>query len=397
MRIYITEAPQSVDVSKYSDINFKDGVVGSSKPTKDKINPSLLADVNKAAKIAGVKGSVTTAVSGHRPGSRHEKGLAVDLAMFDGKGYGSESDAKKKEIYDKIKKFVEALSSMGYKINTERGNDKAVLWFGFPQHHHHVHVSRVSDDGTSTASDKSSDKDSKSTEDSMPKDILNKLEDKKSSTSSSYSGPNLFTALGLFENREFKNKNKIISEIDKIKGMITEGVLTNYPKLTSTSEGALSGTNTYLLDDLNTIYSNNPAMKLSLTAAQGEKNGVYVNAGNATANANLINDLYSKKQYGRTNTENKNKYAINTPQNGVYVYNNTQAATSSNSTTTTTTSSSSTTDSTTKAGGLKVDTSGEGAEMVKSALSSFLGGLGMKESTDEKTLLEEIKKIKKYL
>jgi hypothetical protein len=39
---------------------------------------------------------------------------------------------------------------MGYKVNSERGNDKAVLWFGFPNHHHHVHISRKSDDGGST-------------------------------------------------------------------------------------------------------------------------------------------------------------------------------------------------------------------------------------------------------
>ena len=109
MRIYITESPQSVDTSKYSDINFKDRVVGSSTPSKDKINPSLLADVDKAAEIAGTKASVTTAVTGHRAGSRHELGLAVDLAMFDGKGYGSKEDAKKKGIYDKIEKFVKTL------------------------------------------------------------------------------------------------------------------------------------------------------------------------------------------------------------------------------------------------------------------------------------------------
>ena len=150
--IYITESPQSVDTSKYSSIDFKDRIVGSSTPSKDKINPSLLSDLDKAAKIAGTKASVTTAVTGHRPGTRHESGLAVDLAMFDGKGYGSKDDAIKKGIYDKIEKFVRALESMGYKVNSERGNDKAVLWFGFPNHHHHVHVSRKSDDGTSTPS-----------------------------------------------------------------------------------------------------------------------------------------------------------------------------------------------------------------------------------------------------
>ena len=34
--IYITESPQSVDTSKYSSIDFKDRIVGSSTPTWDK-------------------------------------------------------------------------------------------------------------------------------------------------------------------------------------------------------------------------------------------------------------------------------------------------------------------------------------------------------------------------
>jgi hypothetical protein len=146
----LNEAPQSVDTSKYKNINFKDRVVGSSTPSKDKINPSLLADVDKAAGIAGTKASITTAVTGHKRGTRHESGLAVDVAMFDGKGYSGVNSAKKLGIYDKIVKFVNALEDMGYKVNSERGNDKAVLWFGFPNHHHHVHISRKSDDGSST-------------------------------------------------------------------------------------------------------------------------------------------------------------------------------------------------------------------------------------------------------
>jgi len=153
----LSEAPQSVDTSKYKNINFKDKVVGSSTPSKDKINPSLLADVDKAAGIAGTKASITTAVTGHKKGTRHESGLAVDIAMFDGKGYSGVDSAKKLGIYDKIVKFVNALEDMGYKVNSERGNDKAVLWFGFPNHHHHVHISRKSDDGSSTY-EKSDDK-----------------------------------------------------------------------------------------------------------------------------------------------------------------------------------------------------------------------------------------------
>jgi LAS superfamily LD-carboxypeptidase LdcB len=145
----LNEEPQSVVPSKYNNINFKDYVVGSSTPSKDKINPSLLSDINFAAGIAGTKASVTTAVTGHKKGTRHESGLAVDVAMFDGKGYSGIESAKANGIYNKIARFVSALERMGYKVNSERGNDKAVLWFGFPNHHHHVHISRKSDTGTS--------------------------------------------------------------------------------------------------------------------------------------------------------------------------------------------------------------------------------------------------------
>lgn len=144
-------SPQEVDQSLYTNIDFRDGVVGNSQPSKDKINPSLLKDVDKAAGIAGTKGSVTTAVSGHGPGSRHERGVAVDLSMFDGLGYSTEKVAIDRGIRDKIEKFVRALESMGYLINPKGGEagtgaDKVVLYFGFPNHEHHVHVSRLSYD-----------------------------------------------------------------------------------------------------------------------------------------------------------------------------------------------------------------------------------------------------------
>jgi hypothetical protein len=134
--------PQIVNPSIYKSIDFKN--IGHGNPSSDKINPSLLMDVDAAAQIAGTKASVTTAVSGHESGTRHALGLAVDLAMFDGVGYSDKEDAKKKKIYDKIEKFVNALEDMGYIINSESGNDKAVLWFGFAGHQHHVHVSRRS-------------------------------------------------------------------------------------------------------------------------------------------------------------------------------------------------------------------------------------------------------------
>jgi hypothetical protein len=150
MKKKIHEAPQAVNQSLYTSINFKDGVVGNSAPSRDKINPSLLADVEAAAKKVGINASVTTAVTGHRAGSRHETGNAVDIAMINGLGFSSKADAEKKGIYQAINSFVQALSTMGYVINSESGNDKAVLTFGFPNHDNHIHISRKSDNGEST-------------------------------------------------------------------------------------------------------------------------------------------------------------------------------------------------------------------------------------------------------
>jgi murein DD-endopeptidase MepM/ murein hydrolase activator NlpD len=129
--------------SGYSNVTFGDGIVGSSKPSTDKINPDLLKDVSKAAQKAGVQVTITTAKTGHEPNGRHVDGDAVDIAMINGLGFsGGKNDAQKKGIYDDIMSFVSALESMGYKKNVESGNEKSVLTFGFSGHENHVHVSK---------------------------------------------------------------------------------------------------------------------------------------------------------------------------------------------------------------------------------------------------------------
>ena len=144
----ITEAYPVVS-DTFPNVSFSDRVVGSSTPNKDRVNPILLQDIEKAAAMANVKIDVTTIVSGHRKGTRHERGQAVDIARFyndNGKpvGYSGVQSAKKRGIYDKIMAFVSALESLGYKKNVgERGNPKVVLTFGFDNHHHHVHVSNT--------------------------------------------------------------------------------------------------------------------------------------------------------------------------------------------------------------------------------------------------------------
>lgn len=154
MRFRISESKVS---SGFANVMFGDNIVGSSTPSKDKINQDLLRDVSDAAKKAGIEVTITTAVSGHKKGTRHETGNAIDIAIVNGKGFSSESDAKKKGIYNDIMNFVDGLVSMGYKKNSEKGFDKAVLTFGFKKHDNHVHVSRKNIGGKSKSSDTEDD------------------------------------------------------------------------------------------------------------------------------------------------------------------------------------------------------------------------------------------------
>jgi hypothetical protein len=128
----------------FTNVEFRDRVVGDSTPSKDKINPTLLQDIQTAASKAGVVVSITTAVSGHKKGTRHETGNAIDVAMINNQGWSNERVARQKGIYDDIERFVSELEKLGYKKNVgESGNPKVVLTFGVKNHHHHVHVSNT--------------------------------------------------------------------------------------------------------------------------------------------------------------------------------------------------------------------------------------------------------------
>jgi hypothetical protein len=416
MRIYITEGPQAVDTSKYDDINFKDRVVGNSTPSKDKINPSLLADIDKAAEIAGTKASVTTAVTGHRPGSRHELGLAVDLAMFDGKGYGSKEDAKKKGIYDKIEKFVKALEGMGYKVNSESGNDKAVLWFGFPNHHHHVHVSRKSDDGTSSSS--SSDTEVTTTTTTSPSVIAST--DK--STDSSSKGLFDLNTIGLLssigrmsESKKIRSMNKLLTEIEKIntinKNYLSENVVQTYQNTISFTNTQLAqNINPNLLKDINDVLSSK-GYKGTLAPNQSDVNKVSINTSNntnSTNNADFAQQLNLKFGYV-PNDKLKEKYYIVLPDNkGVEVVNKTRAEQGQTTTTTTVKGGGPTTTTTTVQGGSStsqtpttVDTkSPEGAasDLYKNFMGTFTKAFATENTEVKKEkLLKEIDWIKKNM
>jgi hypothetical protein len=109
----------------------------------DEVNQVLLDDLQAAGEAAGVVLTITTASSVHSKytidgnESRHGFGTAVDIALLNGVSYGN---PKFKEYGDAVK---DALVSMGYTHNSEKGNDKAILWqtnIG-GNHYNHLHVS----------------------------------------------------------------------------------------------------------------------------------------------------------------------------------------------------------------------------------------------------------------
>jgi hypothetical protein len=126
----------SVQAAGYSNIKFSNINLGN--PAADKINPKLLEEINRAAVIAKVTVEVTTAVSGHTSTpSRHPSGNAVDIAIINDKPVSLTNRAD-------ADKFVNVLvNQLSYVKNSEIGNNKAVLTFGFKNHDNHVHVSNT--------------------------------------------------------------------------------------------------------------------------------------------------------------------------------------------------------------------------------------------------------------
>ena len=124
----------------------------------DSVNKPLLDDMQAAGQSVGVVLTITTAKSGHgaktKSGklSRHMKQTAVDISRLNGIGSngasnGTNGNSEFRALGNKVKN---ALVSMGYRWNSERGNDKAVLWqtdMG-GNHFNHLHISNQSESGS---------------------------------------------------------------------------------------------------------------------------------------------------------------------------------------------------------------------------------------------------------
>jgi hypothetical protein len=200
--ITLIEAVEAVDTSKYPNIKFE----GAS--ASDKINLSLLSEINAAANAAGINVSIGTAVTGHREMtssgnvSRHTTGEAVDISRVNGVGWKSKSDAESKKILGGIESFVTNLRNAGYTVNSESGNPKSVLYFGFPEHSDHIHVSNKDGSPTSTS----------------------KIEKPTSTSAEEYATDYLVKALGKVINPMLgineSKQNRILKDIQKIKKLL---------------------------------------------------------------------------------------------------------------------------------------------------------------------------------
>lgn len=132
-----------ISESGYKNVKFGDYIIGSCEPSHDNINPQLLKDISRAAVNSNVTVTITTACSGHKPGTRHGRNDAVDIAIVNNSRIFSERNAINQGIHDDMARFVKKLQKIGYVKNVrERGTKKVVLTFGFPGHDNHIHISR---------------------------------------------------------------------------------------------------------------------------------------------------------------------------------------------------------------------------------------------------------------
>jgi GH24 family phage-related lysozyme (muramidase) len=134
------------------DVAYSNVKIDNDSTKYDYVNKALLDDLQKAAAAADLTLTITTASSGHPDQgtnkSRHSKQIAVDIAILDGMGSSGASNPKNgnpkfRELGNRLK---DALVQLGYTWNTERGNDKAVLWQTNTggNHYNHLHVSNKS-------------------------------------------------------------------------------------------------------------------------------------------------------------------------------------------------------------------------------------------------------------
>jgi hypothetical protein len=153
-----------LELIKLNDTSYSNLKYDNDGTQYDSVNKPLLDDLNTAAKAAGITATVTTASTGHSDKtvtgnkSRHGQQTAVDIAILNNIGSGGATNATNgsAEFRSLGTKLANALVSMGYTLNSESGNSKAVLWQTNTggNHFNHLHVSNNSgESGTAPTTD----------------------------------------------------------------------------------------------------------------------------------------------------------------------------------------------------------------------------------------------------
>jgi len=154
-----TQVIKELNMVKLNNTSYSNLKFDSDGTQNDSVNKALLDDIDRAARAAGLVATITTAKTGHNKltkgsnnVSRHMNGTGVDIAILDGIGSGGATNGSNgiEKFRNLGFKLKDALVSMGYKWNIERGNDKAVLWQTNTggNHFNHLHVSnRIGDTG----------------------------------------------------------------------------------------------------------------------------------------------------------------------------------------------------------------------------------------------------------
>jgi len=157
-----------LELVKLNDTNYSNLKYDNDGTQSDSVNKPLLDDIDAAAKAAGLTATVTTASTGHSVKtvtgntSRHGQQTAVDIAILNGIGAGGATNLAdgNSEFRSLGNKLAKALVSMGYALNTESGNSKAVLWQTNTggNHFNHLHVSNNSGESGTAPTVDASDK-----------------------------------------------------------------------------------------------------------------------------------------------------------------------------------------------------------------------------------------------
>ena len=166
---------ESLTMSQLNKTNYTHLKYDNDATKNDSVNKALLDDINSAAKSVGIVATITTAKSGHKTYvkgskrvSRHMNGTGVDVAILNGKGSGGATNSSNgnAEFRNAGNKLKDALVSMGYTLNVERGNDKAVLWQTNTggNHYNHLHISNKIGSSSKEPTTKNDDDDEKTTE-----------------------------------------------------------------------------------------------------------------------------------------------------------------------------------------------------------------------------------------